>query len=80
VAQRVEKLLVRLEPVLVGIEDAASMLGISRAHLYALHSSGRLGPMPVKLGNKTLWVRQELIDWTANRCPSREQWLAMKKT
>ncbi|MHC4623381.1 MAG: helix-turn-helix transcriptional regulator [Planctomycetota bacterium] len=67
------------EVLLLNAEKAAALLGVSRAHLYALHSSGRLGPMPVKLGGKTLWLREELVDWTANRCPAREQWLAMKK-
>jgi predicted DNA-binding transcriptional regulator AlpA len=64
--------------LLLGAADAAGLIGVSRAHFYALHSSGRLGPMPVKLGNRTLWIRQELINWTAQRCPSREGWTTMK--
>jgi predicted DNA-binding transcriptional regulator AlpA len=65
------------EALLVGAADAAGLVGISRAHFYALHSSGRLGPMPVKLGGRTLWVREELADWCRQGCPSRERWLAM---
>ncbi|MHC4618346.1 MAG: helix-turn-helix transcriptional regulator [Planctomycetota bacterium] len=66
------------EMLLLSASKAAVLLGISRAHFYTLHSSGRLGPMPVKLGERTLWIREELIDWTAHRCPPREKWEGMK--
>jgi predicted DNA-binding transcriptional regulator AlpA len=65
------------DALLVSAADAAALIGVGRSHFYAMHSSGRLGPMPVKLGSRTLWVRQELINWTLQRCPAREQWQAM---
>lgn len=63
------------DALLLSAADAAVLIGVGRSHFYALHSSGRLGPMPIKLGKRTLWVRQELIDWTARRCPPREKWI-----
>jgi predicted DNA-binding transcriptional regulator AlpA len=65
--------------LLVDADSGAALLGISRRHFWALHSSGRLGPLPVKLGKRTMWVRAELQEWTASRCPSREQWLNTRK-
>ena len=65
--------------LLVDADSGAALLGISRRHFWALHSSGRLGPLPVKLGKRTMWVRTELEEWTASRCPSREQWLNARK-
>ena len=68
-----------IEPLLLSAVEAASVLGISRSGLYALHSSGRL-PLPVKLGRRTLWRFAELQDWTIAGCPSREKWLSIKGT
>ncbi len=71
------------EKLLLSAVETASLLGISRTSLYALHSSGRL-PLPGHLGRRTLWRKQELIDWTNARLPngelpSRQQWEAMKE-
>ena len=65
------------EPILLDAKQAAAMLGIGRAHLYALHSSGRL-PMPIHLGRRTLWRADELKDWVKAGCPNRQRWLAAK--
>ncbi|MHC4621268.1 MAG: helix-turn-helix transcriptional regulator [Planctomycetota bacterium] len=67
------------DALLVSAADAAALIGVGRSHFYAMHSSGRLGPLPVKLGNRSLWIRQELTDWTAQRCPSRGQWQTMRR-
>ncbi|MHC4658541.1 MAG: helix-turn-helix transcriptional regulator [Planctomycetota bacterium] len=64
------------EALLVSASTASKLIGVSRSHFYGLHSSGRLGPMPVKLGKRSLWSRQELADWTARRCPARDRWQA----
>ncbi len=56
--------------------DAAKLLGISERHLWALHSSGRLGPLPVRLGRAVRWNRRELADWLDAGCPRRADWLA----
>jgi predicted DNA-binding transcriptional regulator AlpA len=68
----------QLVPLLVDIEGLAKLLGVSRSHAYALHSSGRLGPLPVKLGKCSRWWREEVESWIASGCPPRQKWQAMK--
>lgn len=60
--------------LLLSASDAATLLGIGSSHLWGLHSSGRLGPLPIKLGRRTLWRRRDLEKWTDAGCPSRKQW------
>jgi len=62
------------ERLLIGTKQAAAMLSIGRSHFYGLHSSGRLGPMPIKLGKRSLWDRKELAKWVSAGCPSRQEW------
>lgn len=69
-----------LSPLLLSAEEAATFLGISRRHFYGLHSSGRLGPLPVKLGSSVRWRRDEIETWVAHGCPARQQWQQMKET
>jgi len=64
----------KMDSLLVSVEDAAKLLGIGKTHFYGLHSSGRLGPMPIKLGSRSLWNRQELTDWVNAGCPARQLW------
>jgi len=64
--------------LLLSAEDAATLLGVSRSHFYGLHSSGRLGPLPVRLGKRSLWRRDELESWVASDCPARQCWEEMK--
>ena len=65
-------------PLLLSADQAAAFLGIGRSHLYSLHSSGRL-PLPVKLGRRTLWRRDELSAWVAAGCPSRDKWINIRE-
>jgi len=69
---------VAVRPLLVGAEVAAQMLGIGRSHFLAMHSACKIGPLPVSLGKRKLWVVQEIQDWTLARCPSREKWQEMR--
>ena len=66
--------------LLLSAVDAAQLISVGRSHFYALHSSGRLGPMPIQLGRRTLWNRKELESWVAAGCPARGQWLQMIET
>jgi excisionase family DNA binding protein len=68
----------KTESLLVSVEDAAKLLGIGKTHFYGLHSSGRLGPLPIKLGSRSLWNRQELTEWVSANCPARQQWQQIK--
>jgi excisionase family DNA binding protein len=66
----------KINPLLLSAGEAAKLIGICRSHFYALHSSGRLGPLPVRLGRRILWNRKELETWVEAGCPSRESWLS----
>lgn len=63
-----------MDSLLLSADEAARLLGIGRSHFYGLHSTGRLGPMPIQLGRRSLWNRQELTDWVNAGCPARRQW------
>lgn len=52
-AHPVTQLLTKAGPT-VGLADAAKVLGISRAHAYALAKRGQLGVRVLRLGNR--WV------------------------
>ena len=60
-------------PILLSAPEAATALGVSRAHFLQLHSSGRV-PRPVRLGRRVLWRKAELSAWVEAGCPSRERW------
>jgi predicted DNA-binding transcriptional regulator AlpA len=60
-------------------KDAATLLGISRAQLWKLHSSGKL-PRPVRLGTKApRWRVDELRKWLDAGCPDRQTWERMRR-
>jgi excisionase family DNA binding protein len=60
--------------IMVGIPEAARLLGISRTTLLALDANGKLGPRPHRLGRRVLWERAELEEWAKAGCPSRRTW------
>lgn len=66
--------------LLVDAQGAADALKISRAHLYGMHNSGRLGPMPIHLGRSARWSFAELMNWVQQGCPSRQIWVEINKT
>ncbi|MFH1421633.1 MAG: hypothetical protein ABIH42_02825 [Planctomycetota bacterium] len=65
------------EKLLISAEEAASILDIALATFWRFHSSGRV-PLPIKLGRRTLWRKQELFDWVATGCPNRQKWENIK--
>ncbi len=64
--------------LLLGVGEVCSMLSIGRTHFYQQQSSGRFGPMPVKLGRRSLYRKAELEAWTEAGCPNREKWQKIK--
>ena len=68
-----------MDALLLDAKQSAGLVGVSRAHLYAMHSSGRLGPLPIHLGRRTLWRREEIESWIRKSCPSRDVWLEIQK-
>jgi excisionase family DNA binding protein len=70
---------IKITPLLLSSLQAAALLGISRSHFYGLISSGTLGVMPIRLGERVLWNRNELERYVEAGCPTKEKWQAMKK-
>ncbi len=71
----------RIEPILVGIEDAAFMLGISVTAFKALDRTGQIGPLPVQIGTfrRRLYSVCELRRWAEIGFPIREKWVGVKE-
>ena len=67
------------ERLLVSAEKAAAMLSIGRSHFYSMLSSGQIGPMAHKLGNRSLFSVNELRDWVNAGMPPRQRWIEQKK-
>lgn len=65
------------EPILVDANDAAAMLGVSRAHFYRMRAAGQV-PLPVRLGKAVRWRVEELQEWVDAGCPGRSKWEAIK--
>lgn len=63
--------------ILVSAAEAARECRASRATWYAWLSAGRI-PAPVRIGRRTLWRRDELVQWIAAGCPGRDRWEALK--
>ncbi|HNY78456.1 MAG: hypothetical protein RBS72_18080 [Sedimentisphaerales bacterium] len=61
-------------PLLLSAERAAGLLGIGARFFWTLHTTGQLGPEPIKLGRRLLWSRFDLERWVLARCPHRERW------
>ena len=68
----------QIEPLLVSLDEAARLLGIGRTTFYQLCSSGRIGPMAIKFGRRSLFRLDELREWVAADCPPRVKWHAMR--
>lgn len=58
-------------------EEVAEALGISRAHVFRLASSGRL-PSSFRLGRAVRWDKATLEAWLAAGAPPRERWEALR--
>jgi len=64
--------------LLADAKTAAVMLSVSRSGLYSMHRSGRLGPLPIHFGKRTLWRTEELASWVREGCPRREIWANLR--
>ena len=63
----------------LSVEEVAQLLSISRAHVWRLHSSGRI-PRPVRLGRSVRWDRKTLEAWLEAGGPPRDRWEATRRT
>jgi len=66
------------EPLLLSGADAAKLCSVSRTTWWRMNRSGHC-PMPISLGSRVLWRRDELIAWIAADCPPRHRWQAIRK-
>ena len=80
-SQNGHNLLVQIEPVLVGLEDLAAMLGLSASTVKKMDRNGRLGPVPVQVQTikRKLWDVDEIRRWKQAGFPIREKWQKMKE-
>lgn len=62
-----------VERIALSAEEVADVLGISRAHVWKLHSIGKL-PRPIRLGRVVRWDRKTLEAWLAAGAPPRDRW------
>jgi predicted DNA-binding transcriptional regulator AlpA len=63
------------EALLTDAAGVAKLLGISKRHVQALDSSGRLGPMGISLGRSRRWRVDEIRRWCQAGCPARSRWM-----
>jgi len=63
----------------ISAAEASALLGVSESHFYCLHKTGRLGPLPVRMGRAVRWSRQELVNWFNAGSPPRSRWQAIKR-
>ena len=72
---------VKIEPVLVGLEDLAAMLGLSASTIKQMDRSGRLGPISIQVQTikRRLWRVDEVRAWAQAGFPIREKWQKLKE-
>jgi excisionase family DNA binding protein len=63
--------------LMLGVDELAQALGISRTTLYQLRASGRL-PLPQRLSRRPLWLRSEIEAWARAGCPTLENWQTVR--
>ncbi len=65
-------------PLLVKIDDAARMLGMSKTAFKTHLAAGRIGPMPIRFGRSVRFSVAELADWCAQGCEGRQRWVEVQ--
>ena len=66
------------DPLAVGAEDLADLLGTSERNVWKLSSEGLI-PEPFKLGGRVLWNVAEIRRWLDAGSPDRPTWERIKK-
>lgn len=72
-------------PLTYSRAELARALGISAPTLDRLDAAGRIGPRPVRLGGRKLWVRSEVEEWLQRRDHAgellgRDQWEVVRRS
>ncbi len=63
-------------PLTYGRRELALALGISLATLDRLDAGGQL-PVARRIGNRKLWIREEISEWLRTGAPDRRTWEAL---
>ena len=69
-----------LQPLCLSASDLAGLLRVSKRQIWALHQSGTIGPVPLKLSDRTTrWDADEVRCWwkaclAENRTIGRSEW------
>lgn len=59
--------------LLLDADEAAALIGVSRATFWKLHSQGKV-PLPVRLSARVVrWPKHELEHWVRSGCPARDK-------
>ncbi len=66
-----------IEPLAVDVDQAATLIGVSRSAFYKLASAGLIGPAGVRLGKHVRYPLVELREWAAAGMPPRHEWAAL---
>jgi predicted DNA-binding transcriptional regulator AlpA len=66
-----------ITPLLLSGNEIAAVLSVSTRSVYSMMSTSTLGPLPIRLGRRTLWRYEELAAWVRAGCPAREVWVKM---
>ena len=69
----------QIEPLLVSPDEAAGLLEIGKTTFYQLCSSGRIGPMAIKFGRRSLFRLDKLREWVSADCPPLVKWHAIRE-
>ena len=67
-----------VEPLLVGVEAAGRVCGVSGRTWRRLVAAGAT-PAPIRLGTRNLWSVAELAGWVDAGCPGRVRWQRRKE-
>jgi len=69
---------VPMTSLLLNVNAAAQLLGVSRNMVWQMDASGSI-PAPIRIGRRcTRWRRDEIEAWVRAGCPSRERWQATR--
>lgn len=68
-----------LQPLTESFDELADDLRCSRRHVEEMDRNGQLGPRPIKLGRRRVFLRSEIQEWLAARAPDRLVWSARKE-
>ena len=65
-------------PLLVNVDHAARLLGMSKTAFTANLAAGKIGPRPIRFGRSVRFSVAELAEWCHADCPPRVQWVEIR--